>query len=169
MSTSRWAAAAFAVAALGLAACGTSASSSSSSAPAARAPSSATQPAAQAPASSAPAAGGSVDPGPVPTGPAASLNYAAGVPGNWSQDQWQQYWAGLGIPAGDTKGACYANAVALAVSFTDADAFAQAFPPGTSGKAETDYIAALQAKGMSSADATAVVSEVTAAEQNSTC
>lgn len=168
MSTSRWAVAAImAVAALGLAACGTSASSSS--APAARAPSSATQPAAQAPASSAPAAGGSVDPGPVPTGPAASLNYAAGVPGNWSQDQWQQYWADLGIPAGDTKGACYANAVATQVSFTDAAAFAQAFPPGTSGKAETDYIAALQAKGMSSADATAVVSEVTAAEQNSTC
>jgi hypothetical protein len=168
MSTSRWAVAAImAVAALGLAACGTSASSSS--APAARAPSSATQPAAQAPASSAPAAGGSVDPGPVPTGPAASLNYAAGVPGNWSQTQWQQYWADLGIPAGDTKGACYANAVATQVSFTDAAAFAQAFPPGTSGKAETDYIAALQAKGMSSADATAVVSEVTAAEQNSTC
>jgi len=160
--------AAIAAAVAGLAACGSS-SSASSSAPATRAPAAATSPAAQAPASSAPAAGGAVNPGPVPTGPAASLNYAAGVPGNWSQGQWQQYWTDLGIPAGDTQGACYANAVATHVSFADADVFARAFPPGTSGKAETDYISALEAQGVSSSDATADVSEVTAAEQNSTC
>ena len=135
-----------------LAACGASAATSTANSP----------PAAV---STTPAAASPVAADPVPTCPNTGT---PGGPCNWSQGNWAQYLADLGVTQG-SDGECLAQQVARQVDFTTADEVAKAFPPGTSGKNEQDYINALVAGGMDPTDAQVAVVNVMAAQENADC
>jgi len=104
----------------------------------------------------------------VPAPSCPGTNAVTDGPCHWSQKSWERYLTDLGVTPG-SPGMCLAKEVAHEVDFASADAVAKAFPPGTSGKSEQDYITQLANRGMDLTEAQVDVVAVQSAQNNADC